>query len=45
MENISFRKRVIDMEIGDSITIPVDEVGYTTHRNRAERTHTITRLQ
>lgn len=63
MDNISFRQRVIDMEVGDSITIPVEEVGYTTirgyasdlgfaykrkystHRNRAERTHTITRIQ
>ena len=61
MENISFRKRVIDMEVGESITIPVDVVGYTTirgyasdlgfaynrryttHRNREERSHTITR--
>lgn len=58
---MSFRKRVIDMAVGESITIPVDEVGYTTirgyasdlgfaynrkyttHRNREERTHTITR--
>lgn len=63
MDNISFRQRVIDMEVGDSITIPVTEVGYTTirtyasdlgfaynrkystHRNREERTHTITRIQ
>jgi hypothetical protein len=63
MDNISFRQRVIDMEVGDSITIPVTEVGYTTirgyasdlgfaynrrysaHRNREERTYTITRIQ
>lgn len=50
------------MEVGESITIPVEEVGYTTirgyasdlgfaygrkystHRNRAEMTHTITRI-
>lgn len=62
MESISFRRRVIDMEVGESITIPVEEVGYTTirgyasdlgfaygrkystHRNRAEMTHTITRI-
>lgn len=63
MDNISFRKRVIDMEVGESITIPIDVIGYTTirgyasdlgfaynrkystRRNRAERTHTITRIQ
>lgn len=62
MNNISFRQRVIGMEVGESITISVEEVGYTTirgyasdlgfaynrkystHRNREERTHTITRL-
>jgi hypothetical protein len=62
MENKSFRQRVIDMEVGESITIPVEVAGYTTirgyasdlgfaynrkystHRNRAERTHTITRI-
>ena len=62
MDNISFRKRIINMEIGESITIPVAEVGYTTirgyasdlgfaylrkytaHRNREERTYTITRI-
>lgn len=62
MQNTSFRRRVIDMEVGESITIPIDEVGYTTirgyasdlgfaynrkyktHRNREERTHTITRI-
>ena len=61
MENLSFRKRILDMEMGESITIPVDVIGYTTirsyasdlgfaykrkystHRNRAERTYTITR--
>lgn len=63
MDNVSFRKRVIDMKVGESITIPIEEVGYTTirgyasdlgfaynrkystHRNRIERTHTITRIQ
>jgi len=63
MENTSFRSRVINMEKGESITIPVTEIGYTTvrsyasdlgfafnrrysaHRNRAERTYTITRIQ
>ncbi len=62
MDNTSFRRRIIDMEAGESITIPVAEVGYTTirgyasdlgfayqrkystHRNRAERTYTITRI-
>ena len=57
----SFRQRVLDMEIGDNITIPVTEKSYTTirsyasdlgfatgrryssHRNREERTYTITR--
>ena len=61
MENTSFRQRIINMEKGESITIPVEVVGYTTirgyasdlgfaykrkystHRNRAERTYTITR--
>lgn len=61
MENQSFRKRIINMEMGESITISVEEVGYTTirgyasdlgfaykrkystHRNREERTYTITR--
>ena len=51
------------MEKGESITVPISEVGYTTvrsyasdlgfiynrrysaHRNRAERTYTITRIQ
>lgn len=63
MDNISFRQKVIMMEVGDSITVPVEVVGYTTirsyandlgfaydrkystHRNRAERTHTITRIK
>ena len=63
MENQSFRKRIINMQRGESITIPVEQVGYTTirgyasdlgfaykrkystHRNRAERTYTITRIQ
>lgn len=35
MENQSFRARVINMEVGESITIPVDEVGYTTIRGYA----------
>lgn len=61
MEMTSFRQRIINMEEGESITVPVEEVGYTTirsyasdlgfslmrrystHRNRAERTYTITR--
>jgi hypothetical protein len=61
MENTSFRQRIINLLKGESITIPVDEVGYTTirgyasdlgfaynrrystHRNRADRTYTITR--
>ena len=63
MENQSFRKRIINMQRGESITIPVKQVGYTTirgyasdlgfaykrkystHRNREERTYTITRIQ
>lgn len=62
MENQSFRKRIINMQMGESITIPVEQVGYTTirgyasdlgfaykrkystHRNREERTYTITRI-
>ena len=62
MYNISFRARVINMQRGESITIPVEQVGYTTvrgyasdlgfaykrkyttHRNREERTYTITRI-
>ena len=63
MDKTSFRQRVINLERGESITIPVTEVGYTTirgyasdlgfaynrkyssHRNRAERTYTITRVR
>ena len=62
MDDTSFRRRVIDMKYGESITIPVEEVGYTTirtygseigfafkrkysvHRNREDRTYTITRI-
>lgn len=61
IDKTSFRQRVINLDRGESITISVDEVGYTTirgyasdlgfaynrrystHRNRAERTYTITR--
>lgn len=61
MNNKSFRQRIIEMKQGESLTIPVTEVGYTTirgyasdlgfaynrrystHRNREERTYTITR--
>ena len=61
METKSFRKRIIDLQVGESLTIPVSEVGYTTirgyssdlgfvyeriystHRDRATRTYTITR--
>lgn len=35
MENLSFRKRILNMEIGESITIPVDVIGYTTIRSYA----------
>ena len=63
MDNVSFRKRIINMQRGESITISVEQVGYTTirgyasdlgfaykrkystHRNRDERTYTITRIQ
>ena len=63
MDNVSFRKRIINMQRGESITISVEQVGYTTirgyasdlgfaykrkystHRNRVERTYTITRIQ
>ncbi len=63
MGNQSFRSRIISMQRGESITIPVEQVGYTTirgyasdlgfaykrkystHRNREERTYTITRIQ
>lgn len=62
MDNISFRQRIINLEVGQSISIPVEEVGYTTmrsyasdlgfiykrrystHRDRVERTYTITRI-
>lgn len=62
MEKQSFRQRIIAMQRGESITVPVEQVGYTTirgyasdlgfaykrkystHRNRAERTYTITRI-
>lgn len=61
METKSFRKRILDLGVGDVIVIPIDEVGYTTirsyasdlsfayqrryktHRNRVDRTYTITR--
>lgn len=61
METKSFRQRIIDLQVGESLTIPVSEVGYTTirgyasdlgfayeriystHRDRATRTYTITR--
>ena len=63
MESTSFRQRILNMAMGESIVIPVDEIGYTTirtyasdlgfafmrkyttHRNRRERTYTITREQ
>ena len=63
MDKTSFRQRVINMEKGESMTIPLEEVRYTTirsyasdlgfaynrrysaHRNREERTYTITRIQ
>ena len=35
MEKKSFRQRIIDMKEGESLTIPVNEVGYTTIRNYA----------
>lgn len=62
-EKTSFRQRCIALSVGESITVPADEVGYTTvrtyaselgfaymrvyttKRNRAERTFTITREQ
>lgn len=61
MDKTSFRQVILNMEVGESLTIPVEEIGYTTirsyasdlgfayqrkystHRNRVERTHTITR--
>lgn len=62
MDNTSFRARVINMQRGESITISVEQIGYTTirgyasdlgfaykrrystHRNREDRTYTITRI-
>ena len=62
MDNTSFRKKIIDMQRGESITISVEQIGYTTirgyasdlgfaykrrystHRNREDRTDTITRI-
>lgn len=35
MENRSFRQQIIDMKKGDSITISVEQVGYTTIRGYA----------
>lgn len=35
MDKTSLRQRIINMEIGESITIPVTEVGYTTIRGYA----------
>lgn len=35
MENRSFRQKIIDMKKGDSITISVEQVGYTTIRGYA----------
>ena len=35
METTSFRRRIIEMEIGDSFSIPVTEIGYTTIRGYA----------
>ena len=35
MKKTSFRARVINMHRGESITIPVTEVGYTTIRGYA----------
>ena len=35
MENKSFRRRILDLEIGEQIVIPVSEVGYTTIRGYA----------
>ena len=35
MDKTSLRQRIISMEIGESITIPVTEVGYTTIRGYA----------
>lgn len=35
MNKMSFRQRVIAMEVGDTIVIPVQEYGYTTIRSYA----------
>ena len=35
MDKTSLRQRIINMEIGESITIPLTEVGYTTIRGYA----------
>lgn len=35
MDNKSFRQQIIDLEVGHSITVPVDMVGYTTIRGYA----------
>lgn len=61
METKSFRQQIIDMKMGETLTISVDVIGYTTirtyasdlgfafnrkystTRNRANRTYTITR--
>ena len=32
MENKSIRQRILDMKVGDRLTFPVTEVGYTTIR-------------
>ena len=35
METKSFRQRILDLQVGDVIVIPLDEVGYTTVRSYA----------
>lgn len=35
MENVSFRQRILNMLPGESLTIPVTEIGYTTIRTYA----------
>lgn len=35
MENKSFRQRVLGLEVGETITIPVSEYAYTTIRSYA----------
>lgn len=35
METKSFRQRILDMEVGERLVIPVDSVGYTTIRSYA----------